>query len=1054
MAGQHKKKKEAGKRRWPWILLVLAVIAALAVGSWFLYVSEDSVQVLSLVQNWLRSSTDTTTAPTDSTEPLLTDTRAGARTTVPTRPTTPGVFARPTPVKGVWAEPGRDWLTKTDAPSMRSDVHGILTQMEAWRFNTLYLPAQTAVGQPLYGEGAVTVTEADGTPVSPLGYAVQQAHVKGMYVCFAVDLGVSSGRCDPADEASVAAAISRIHRLLDTVSPDALLLTGYLAPAGKAVSPASQATLIKEVTDALKIRNNDLYIGLLSAAAPETDAAGNTVLKEGQAPIGLWLKNRWVDFVMADLPMSLSGAYTASLTAWNELCAAEGLPLYVRHAAVNTENGTGDWASPDQLTKQVLTCMEQTAWQGSVFDSYQALLKDTDGSTRVLLTAFEGTVQKAFITNQLNVSSPESQSVTTKESGISFAGSADPNFPLTVNGAPVEVTAKGYFAWNTTLKPGKNTVTLVHKGRTLTYTVYYELTVLDTVYPQSSLTLDGGSEVVLSAVARTGSVVTATVGGSRVTLKVTARNEEEDNGEIPSDFSYYTGTYTFPKGKVGASLSLGSVVFSASYQGQTAKKTGGRLTVAALPRPTTTTTVLTTTTTTTTVSATTTGGDSPTETTKKTTKKTTQKTTTTTAAVSTAAGAPELPKSLTVLDPAAGGATLATGKIVTVNCDFAMTSSVSKVGKNRPDYAFLPRGTTDVVTGTVADSGLTYYKLGSGRAVQTGLFSVYKNSGKLTANTIKANSVTVGTTHTVLTLDSLWRVPYTLTGLPQSYPYANSKYLFDISGQTATYIQLKFYYTTKIPAAPSVSGSPLFKSASWVKNDDNTCSLRLYLKNTGAFYGYSVAWDNSGRLTFAFKHPYKVKSGSKPLSGCRIVVDPGHGGSTRDTRYYASDGSYTTETLLVLKYGLELQKQLKAAGATVIMTRTKDAQCPELETRVKNARNNNTDLFLSLHMDASNGTARGGSVHYFNEYSYGFARQIFEGMKQTWLKYDPKQAQVRGAKWNSFHVVRLHDCPAVLLECGFLDNPKDRELLTDAAFIQDFCTGIVDSIETYYKSVK
>ena len=44
------------------------------------------------------------------------------------------------------------------------------------------------------------------------------------------------------------------------------------------------------------------------------------------------------------------------------------------------------------------------------------------------------------------------------------------------------------------------------------------------------------------------------------------------------------------------------------------------------------------------------------------------------------------------------------------------------------------------------------------------------------------------------------------------------------------------------------------------------------------------------------------------------------------------------------------------------------------------------------------------------------------------------------------------DCPTLLIECGFLDNAADRELLIRSDFQEAFCESTVEGILDYYRS--
>ena len=55
--------------------------------------------------------------------------------------------------------------------------------------------------------------------------------------------------------------------------------------------------------------------------------------------------------------------------------------------------------------------------------------------------------------------------------------------------------------------------------------------------------------------------------------------------------------------------------------------------------------------------------------------------------------------------------------------------------------------------------------------------------------------------------------------------------------------------------------------------------------------------------------------------------------------------------------------------------------------------------------------------------------------------------------WDPFAVTRLHDCPAVLLECGFMSNTKEREMLISDTYQQNLTTELANAFAAYFKSI-
>ncbi len=393
-------------------------------------------------------------------------------------------------------------------------------------------------------------------------------------------------------------------------------------------------------------------------------------------------------------------------------------------------------------------------------------------------------------------------------------------------------------------------------------------------------------------------------------------------------------------------------------------------------------------------------------------------------------------------------------RYITVTRDYAETFSGSVVNDySRPDSAYLPAGTVDKIVKTGSAAGNTYYLLGCGRWVYTKDVEITDKVKSLTKTALRGGQTTVTDKATVLAFDADWKIPYNVQLAPQTYKAPNASVPdYAITEQTTEYIDLTFYYTDKTPTAPSMKDSPLFSSAAWRTTDGNPV-LRLTLRKKGQFYGYSVRWEEN-TLVFSFKHPNSAADNpaEKPLQGMRIVLDAGHGGSSVGT--YSTIAGYYEKTA-VLDYSLVLQKKLEALGATVVMTRTTDVlpDNPTMSTRTAHARNNNTDLLLSIHMNGSQAaSASGCTLHYFNEYSYTVAKRLTDTMRAVEKAHgvgNRNQVTV----WSPFFMARLHDCPAVLIECGFMTNAHNMQKLVDATYKDQLTDAIVKAVVDYFSSL-
>ncbi|KFN02160.1 hypothetical protein DJ93_4248 [Bacillus clarus] len=103
-----------------------------------------------------------------------------------------------------------------------------------------------------------------------------------------------------------------------------------------------------------------------------------------------------------------------------------------------------------------------------------------------------------------------------------------------------------------------------------------------------------------------------------------------------------------------------------------------------------------------------------------------------------------------------------------------------------------------------------------------------------------------------------------------------------------------------------------------------------------------------------------------PLESKTIIIDPGHGGT--------DPGKSTkglSESKIVLDTSLRLQQLLeKRTPFTVLLTRESDIrpghdQKSSLQERVAFAKQNQGDIFISIHANAFNGNAKGTETYYY-----------------------------------------------------------------------------------------
>ncbi|PEY29643.1 N-acetylmuramoyl-L-alanine amidase [Bacillus anthracis] len=198
-------------------------------------------------------------------------------------------------------------------------------------------------------------------------------------------------------------------------------------------------------------------------------------------------------------------------------------------------------------------------------------------------------------------------------------------------------------------------------------------------------------------------------------------------------------------------------------------------------------------------------------------------------------------------------------------------------------------------------------------------------------------------------------------------------------------------------------------------------------------------------------------SPKNPLESKTIIIDPGHGG--------ADPGKPTkglSESKIVLDTSLRLQQLLeKHTPFTVLLTRESDTrpghdQKSSLQERVKFAKQNEGDIFISIHANAFNGNAKGTETYYYNSSESEKTNPHVEESRVLAEKIQTRlvealQTRDRGVKHGDLHVIRENDIPAVLTELAFIDNGIDYSKLSTANGRQIAAEAIYEGVLDYYE---
>lgn len=823
----------------------------------------------------------------------------------------------------------------------------------------------------------------------------------------------------------------------DTASVKALIGTGI----DSVLLDFSEGYSDREIRTASKaFRKNgpETYLGVYSSAVNAYKPV---------CPAGVF------DYKMVDIftpSAAVNGDYSSYLSSFIDGTVADTV-FGMRVELVGNNQG---FEKPEEILSQFET-VTRLDFSGFGFYRFGVLERNTNGITDAILEYMQTGIMKDFF-KELIISKPDKKSFKTDESTVSFVGTGDISQPLTLNGKTIEMIDDGYFSTDVQLKPGENIYTFKHKDKTVVYKITYDMELIRSVSPTGTVNAIGGSSLDIAVVAHKSATVTALINGKTISLKRSDEFSDDATADDSSDYTYFVGSYVLPEGK-STEQNIGKIKINASYSGVSQTVSGASVVVNAkieappvveLP-PDTTVSVTPVSTTDQPVTDDTSENSSSEE------DGSSQTVTNTATTLPTTTEKPSSPTQIfELLTPYENNGVSGKSKMVVVKASLAETLPDTTTNDvSVPYFTPLPEGTVDYVTGTLSYSGINYYVLASGRRVYKTDVEYLSSGYNMPANEIKTVGVKKTSSSTDITFTTRWKVPFNVREKPQSFYEQTAGRPYSIKSFTAEYVDIVFYHTTKTDAAPQFN-SNVIKKAEWI-NDGTTQTLRLYLNKKGGFYGIKYYYNSNGTLTFSIK-----ERASSAVAGKVIMLDAGHGGNDPGAIGAAIVGSKNVyEATINLALANKIKAKLEALGATVIMTRTSATQTISLESRAAACRSKNPDIFVAVHCDASESQSPSGTTaYYYKSYSYPLADSMSKGIvsayKNTVYANNSSMASKvdRGSAFKGFKVTRVEECPAVLIEFGYVTNVVECKALTLDENQNALAQGAVNGIVNYFKN--
>jgi len=357
--------------------------------------------------------------------------------------------------------------------------------------------------------------------------------------------------------------------------------------------------------------------------------------------------------------------------------------------------------------------------------------------------------------------------------------------------------------------------------------------------------------------------------------------------------------------------------------------------------------------------------------------------------------------------------------------EIASESGVTRTGPST-DYSRLtplPKGTMASVTGKEGE----WLRLDYGAWINS-------KETKIISGAVAPQTVIRSVGYRQLAEATEMRFPLE-TAVPVSVEQGNNSFI------------LTLYNTMAQTDTIRLDDDPLISRLDWQQVSPTQVKYTFNLKKLQQ-WGYKLRYDNT-TLVLTLRHPPQLKNSKRlPLSGIKIVLDPGHGGkesgASGPTGYLEKDVNLIISQLL--------RDELVKRGAKVVMTREddRDVSLGERQTIINKQE---PAIAVSIHHNSlpDNGDAektKGFGTFWYHPQSHSLA--VF--LQNYVVKKLGKPYY--GVFWNNLALTRPSAAPAVLLELGFMSSPDEFEEIVNPQAQKKMANILADGITKWFKTVK
>lgn len=234
-------------------------------------------------------------------------------------------------------------------------------------------------------------------------------------------------------------------------------------------------------------------------------------------------------------------------------------------------------------------------------------------------------------------------------------------------------------------------------------------------------------------------------------------------------------------------------------------------------------------------------------------------------------------------------------------------------------------------------------------------------------------------------------------------------------------------------------------------------SVKISYILTAFFFGALVFF-----LSSIFGAVHAVSSAAaKAEARPTIILDAGHGGE--DGGAVGVNG--VEEKTVNLAVALHVQEALQSAGYPVVMIRDTDTAVgdttlstlserkrSDIQYRTQLVNETENCILVSIHQNFFEQSQYSGAQMFYSPNNTRSA-DLAEAIRQAVVaQIQPENTRENKQAESGIYILNHVNVPAVIVECGFISNPEEAELLCDSAYQQKMAGAVADGILSFLET--